>query len=87
MFRTAPGAKLVAAVLSEQVVFEVDDYDPEQHTGWSVNVVGNATEVVHPAELAALDALGLQPWAGEARDRFVRVVAEHLSGRRIVPHG
>jgi nitroimidazol reductase NimA-like FMN-containing flavoprotein (pyridoxamine 5'-phosphate oxidase superfamily) len=84
VFRTAPGAKLIAALLDQVVVFEVDDYDVERHAGWSVNVVGSATEIVHPAELAKADTLGLQPWAGSARDRFVRVVADRVSGRRIV---
>ena len=84
VFRTAPGEKLIAAALGQVVVFEIDDVDPVRHTGWSVNVVGSATEIVHPAELAKADTLGLQPWAGSARDRFVRVVADRVSGRRIV---
>jgi nitroimidazol reductase NimA-like FMN-containing flavoprotein (pyridoxamine 5'-phosphate oxidase superfamily) len=85
VFRTAPGAKLIAALLDQVVVFEVDDYDVERHAGWSVNVVGNATEIVHPTELAKVEALGLQPWAGSARDRFVRIVADRVSGRQIAP--
>jgi nitroimidazol reductase NimA-like FMN-containing flavoprotein (pyridoxamine 5'-phosphate oxidase superfamily) len=84
VFRTAPGAKLVAAVLHRTVVFEIDDYDVVAGHGWSVNLVGPATEIVHPAELSRVRALELPCWAGEARDRYVRITATHVSGRRIV---
>ena len=83
VFRTAPGEKLIAAVLHRTVAFEVDDYDEEHGTGWSVNVVGNADEIVRPDELARARALELPAWAGEARDRFVRISGVTLTGRRI----
>jgi nitroimidazol reductase NimA-like FMN-containing flavoprotein (pyridoxamine 5'-phosphate oxidase superfamily) len=83
VFRTAPGQKLVAAVLQRVVVFEVDAYDEEARTGWSVNIVGPASEIVHPAELARARALSIEPWAGEARDRFVRISNETTTGRRL----
>jgi uncharacterized protein len=84
VFRTAPGAKLVEAALHRVVVFEVDDYDAEDGSGWSVNVVGPAAEIVHPEELARVRASDLPAWAGEARDRFVCITAEEISGRRLV---
>jgi nitroimidazol reductase NimA-like FMN-containing flavoprotein (pyridoxamine 5'-phosphate oxidase superfamily) len=83
VFRTAPGDKLVAAMLHRTVPFEVDEHHDEEHTGWSVLVVGHAEEVVHPDEVAACEALGLEAWAGEARDRWVRIRAEHVTGRRV----
>jgi len=83
VFRTAPGAKLVAAVLHRTVVFEIDDYDVVAGQGWSVNLVGPAAEIVHPADLERVRALGLPCWAGDARDRYVRIAAEHVSGRRV----
>jgi nitroimidazol reductase NimA-like FMN-containing flavoprotein (pyridoxamine 5'-phosphate oxidase superfamily) len=86
VFRTAPGEKLIAAALHRTVAFEIDDYQIATRTGWSVDVVGTAEEIVHPDELARADALGLEPWAGEERDRFVRIRTEELSGRRIRPH-
>lgn len=85
VFRTAPGDKLVAAVLHEMVAFEVDDYDAEQATGWSVNVVGRAEEIVHPADAVRAEALALPAWAGEARDRYVRIRTADLTGRRVDP--
>jgi nitroimidazol reductase NimA-like FMN-containing flavoprotein (pyridoxamine 5'-phosphate oxidase superfamily) len=85
VFRTAPGEKLIAAALRRTVAFEIDHFDVDAHTGWSVLVVGHAEEIVHPRELEAAHNLGLEPWAGEVRDRFVRIRPERITGRRIVP--
>jgi nitroimidazol reductase NimA-like FMN-containing flavoprotein (pyridoxamine 5'-phosphate oxidase superfamily) len=85
IFRTAPGEKLVAAALNREVVFEIDSFDTAARSGWSVNVVGVAEEIEDPAELARAEELELQPWAGEARDRYVRIRAGEVSGRRIIP--
>ena len=86
VFRTAPGEKLIAAALGQDVVFEIDAPEPATHTGWSVNVVGRAREITNPELLARAHALGLQPWAGDYRDRFVRIESERVSGRRIRSH-
>lgn len=85
VFRTAPGEKLIAATLQRPVAFEIDEYDVSARTGWSVLVVGAAEEIVVPEELKRVRALDLQPWAGEFRDRFVRIRAEEVSGRRVDP--
>ena len=85
VFRTAPGEKLIAAALRREVVFEVDDFDAATRSGWSVNVVGIAEELEDPAERARAEALELHPWAGEVRDRYVRIRAAEVSGRRIAP--
>ncbi len=84
VFRTAPGEKLIAAALHREVVFEIDSYDLATHTGWSVNVVGAAEEIEDPAELARAEGLELHPWAGELRDRYVRIHTGEVSGRRII---
>ena len=86
VFRTAPGEKLIAAALHREVVFEVDSYSLRTKTGWSVNVHGPAEEIVHPDELERARALELQPWAGDARDRYVRIRAREVTGRRIIPN-
>jgi nitroimidazol reductase NimA-like FMN-containing flavoprotein (pyridoxamine 5'-phosphate oxidase superfamily) len=83
VFRTAPGEKLIAAALQRTVAFEIDEYTEATRTGWSVDVVGTAEEIVHPDQLARAEALGLEPWAGEVRDRYVRIRTEEISGRRI----
>lgn len=83
VLRTAPGEKLVAAALHQTVAFEIDGHDPDAHTGWSVLVVGRAEEVTNPEARARCEALGLDPWAGVARDRWVRIRTEDVSGRRL----
>ncbi len=83
VFRTAPGEKLIAAVLHRTVAFEVDAFDTDGHTGWSVNVVGPAEEIVHPDDLRRAHDLDLPAWAGEVRDRFVRIRTADITGRRI----
>jgi hypothetical protein len=85
VFRTAPGEKLIAAVLEREVVFEVDCFSTPECSGWSVNVLGIAAEIVHPAELGKVQALDLPSWAGDVRDRYVRIRAREVSGRRILP--
>jgi uncharacterized protein len=85
VFRTAPGEKLIAAALQREVVFEIDSYDLAARSGWSVNVVGTMAEIEAPDELRRAEALGLEPWAGEIRDRYVRITAHDITGRRVAP--
>ena len=87
VFRTAPGEKLIAAAVNRQVAFEVDDFDVSARSGWSVSVLGVAEEVRDREELQRVRALDLEPWAGELRDRFVRIRTEGMSGRRVNPDG
>jgi nitroimidazol reductase NimA-like FMN-containing flavoprotein (pyridoxamine 5'-phosphate oxidase superfamily) len=79
VFRTSPGTKLNAAVLGTNVVFEVDNASP----GWSVLVRGHAHEIREAADLVHAESLLGHDWpAGESR-HYVRVVAEHVTGRRL----
>jgi uncharacterized protein len=87
VFRTAPGEKLIAAALNRELVFEADSFDTSTRSGWSVNVVGPAEEIDDPHERSRAEALGLEPWAGEVRDRYVRIRADNVSGRRILSSG
>lgn len=83
VIRTAPGEKLVAAVLGEEVVFEIDGVEPARRTGWSVNIVGRAERIVDHREKERASQLGIEPWAGDYRDEYIRLRAAHTSGRRI----
>lgn len=83
VIRTGAGTKLDAALRGAVVAFEIDSIDPVYHEGWSVMVQGRAHEVVDPDELERARALPLEPWAAGIRDRFVRIVTERMSGRRI----
>jgi nitroimidazol reductase NimA-like FMN-containing flavoprotein (pyridoxamine 5'-phosphate oxidase superfamily) len=84
VFRTAAGAKLRAALREQPAGFEIDAWDDELHTGWSVLVEGVAVEVTDDLELLELQSLGLHPWAEHRdRNRWVRIRAEEITGRRI----
>lgn len=83
VFRTDPGTKLSAALMEMLVAFEVDEADPATREGWSVVVVGYATEVRDKPTLARVDALGLEPWLTEGRDFVIRIRTRNLTGRRL----
>ena len=83
VFRTGEGTKLAAATDQAVVAFEVDDWDPLEHTGWSVLAIGRVSVVDDPDEVARLHHLPLAPWADGTREHFVRMPIEFVSGRRI----
>jgi uncharacterized protein len=87
VFRSDSGSKLTAAAGQETAVFEVDDYDPISHTGWSVLVSGRAEEVYDDADVQGLESLGLAAWP-KAVDRpyWIRIRPVSITGRRIPPH-
>ena len=85
VFRTAPDT-LLALYADAQVSFEVDRIDEALHEGWSVLVRGHAHKVTDERDMQHLeDRTHLEPWAGGARDVYVRITAARISGRRIQP--
>lgn len=84
---TAEGTKFAGAVLGLSVAFEIDAADPLFHTGWSVVVRGRAVEVETTDELMEVEALPLRPWGRWDKRRYVRIVPDVVSGRRIVQPG
>lgn len=83
IFKTAAGSKLFALLRSSRAAFEIDHADAETHSGWSVIVRGVAEEVRNPTEIRRLERLGVDKWAGSEGDRWIRVRAGTVSGRRI----
>jgi uncharacterized protein len=83
VLRTGEGTKLDAAGRGGRACFEIDGSDAVTHTGWSVVVRGEVTEVTGRAELARLNALPLWPWAPGTRSRYIRLLPATLTGRRI----
>ncbi len=68
----------------EDVAFEVDLVDEALRVGWSVMLVGPASEVTDPGTIRRLAAgTRNEPWPGGDRTRWVRIEAERLSGRRV----
>jgi nitroimidazol reductase NimA-like FMN-containing flavoprotein (pyridoxamine 5'-phosphate oxidase superfamily) len=85
VFRSAPGTKLSAALMGSVVGFEVDAVSDDHSGGWSVLVVGHATEIRDTATLEAVRRLPLEAWAPGTRDLFVRIPTEHITGRAFGP--
>ncbi len=81
--RTGPGTKLAAAVLTGLVAFEIDDFDSEQRTGWSVVVHGSADEVSNLDEVLDAEDLGIEPYVEAGKTRYVRIIPTDITGRRI----
>jgi transcriptional regulator with XRE-family HTH domain len=83
IFRTAPDA-LLAGYLDCLAGFEVDGLDEMLSRGWSVLVTGRAVRVTSEAEVRHLERhTGVRPWAGGARDVYVRIIPRKITGRRI----
>ena len=83
VFRSTDGSKLDAVLREQTVAFEVDATDPMYHGGWSVLAYGPAEVVVAPEEIERLTALPVRPWWAGARDRWIRIRVEEISGRRL----
>jgi nitroimidazol reductase NimA-like FMN-containing flavoprotein (pyridoxamine 5'-phosphate oxidase superfamily) len=83
VIRTAVGGKLAAAASNAVVAFEVDQFAADLRAGWSVVVVGHASEVRDEAELRALRDLGVRSWAPLENEHFIRIRPEIVSGRRL----
>ena len=84
VFCTSPGTKLDAAARGAVVAFQVDEFDRATRTGWSVQVVGTAREVVDPSRSVELFREGRGPWVRGVRSHLVQISSELLTGRRIV---
>jgi nitroimidazol reductase NimA-like FMN-containing flavoprotein (pyridoxamine 5'-phosphate oxidase superfamily) len=83
IFRTAPDT-LLAGYLNGPAGFEVDRLDGALSQGWSVQVTGRAVRVTSEAEVRYLEQhTSVRPWAGGARDVYVRIIPRKITGRRI----
>ncbi len=81
IFRTAPDT-LLAVYANGQVSFEADHLGEALREGWSVLVHGHAHTVTDEREVKRLeDRTRLEPWAGGARDVYVRIAPTRISGR------
>lgn len=79
VFRTAAGTKLLELTIHSSIAFEVDGVTDEE--AFSVVVKGTAEEFDRDAEVVAAERLGVQPWAPEEKDRWVRIVPTGVEGR------
>jgi hypothetical protein len=83
VFRTAPDTLLAVHAVAP-VSFEADDVDEGRREGWSVLVRGHAHHVTSERDVRQIEqGTRLEPWAGGARDVYVRISPAHISGRRV----
>ena len=83
LFLTRPGSDLDRATEGTIVAFEIDSANFTYHEGWSVLVIGRSAHVSDPSALKRARGLSLMPWAGDECTSMVRIVLDHVSGRRI----
>lgn len=69
--------------MNQPVAFEVDNFDVETLSGWSVLLEGMADTVYAESEVAELEALGVKRWTPqEFESDWVRILPNDISGRR-----
>jgi transcriptional regulator with XRE-family HTH domain len=83
VFRTASESVTTEGARHQNVSFDVDHLDEVLGEGWSVLVSGTAGMVTDPKELARLEELGIESWAGGDRETYVKLVPAQVTGRRI----
>lgn len=82
VFRTGPGSKLSAG-RGRQVCFEVDAFDRETRSGWSVVARGRLDEVAEfDRDRHEIEHL-VEEWLGDGRPHLLRLTPAIISGRRI----
>jgi nitroimidazol reductase NimA-like FMN-containing flavoprotein (pyridoxamine 5'-phosphate oxidase superfamily) len=82
--RTADGTKLGSAAEGSVVAFEVDRYDADTQTGWSVLIKGRAELLDEGTLQIRLRASGLRPWRGLVpRPEWVVIRPDTVTGRRL----
>ncbi len=86
LVRTGRGSKLDAAARDAMVAFEVDDFDPLYHSGWSVVVTGAAYEPSDPGDLERARRAPVPRWAPLGDETIIAIPTEQMSGRRISRH-
>lgn len=66
-----------------KVAFEIDELNPALREGWSVLVQGSVHHVTSEDERASVLKAGVEPWAGGARELFLRIQPTRITGRRV----
>jgi nitroimidazol reductase NimA-like FMN-containing flavoprotein (pyridoxamine 5'-phosphate oxidase superfamily) len=81
VMRTMPGSQL--DVGQGHAAFEVDSFDRDRHTGWSVLVSGHLEAVTgyQAKDLTRLETLPVVPWAAGDRNLWLRLRPLVITGR------
>jgi uncharacterized protein len=86
VFRTSADTTFFDLTHGSRVAFEADHTDHVAESGWSVLARGTLHEVTDVAEIEALSSLPVHAWAPGARDRWMRIVPDNVTGRTISRH-
>jgi uncharacterized protein len=65
------------------VAFEAGEWQPSEHRGWSVQLVGRAL-AVHEPDTARFAERGLMAWIGGGAALYVRVADGVVAGQRVM---
>jgi len=86
VFRTTPYSVIGTYGLNAQMAFEVDQFDYEYWTGWSVLARGRGCPIAAAEEVQRINQLwSPRPWASGQRNLYVALRWTELSGRRLGP--
>jgi len=80
VLRTASGIKL-EAMPGARVAFQIDGFDAESSSWWSVLVQGAAELVDDPLAVATYEGLPLEMLAPGRKSHWIRIRPIHVSGR------
>jgi hypothetical protein len=83
VLRANVAGKLSAAVRDTVVAFEAGWFTDDLRAGWTVRVIGRATAITDPEELAELAVLPLSSWDTTVNAHYLRVTIDLISGRRL----
>lgn len=81
--RTSPESELAVRGVGTEVAVEIDHVDYQAHRGWSVVATGPCERITESEIAHVRDTWDPRPWANGARDEFLRVRCDSLTGRRI----
>ena len=82
--RTTPYSLLATYGRDTTLAFEIDHLDHVHQRGWSVVARGRAAVVHDPKEIEHIRAVwDPRPWASGARNLFVRIHWDDLTGRQL----
>jgi len=82
-FPTNEGSKMHGALSWPWVGCEVDGVEDDQLSAWSVMIGGSAEVVAEPGRIAELEALQSFTFRHAGPLRWIRIVPETVTGRRI----
>jgi hypothetical protein len=86
IFSTSPFGILSSLVPRTSVAFEIDGIDEQDHSGWSVLMLGFAQAMAH--DLPANEGVGTGPVpsAEGTRNLFIEITPRTMSGRSVTRH-